>query len=265
MYKIFFILLLLLSSAFSKTIITVTHPVQEYFIKKIANKKVYIRTVHENNKAFDLSSKKLINRFSSSKYYFIFNLEEEKKLSKLFKEKNAGLKVINLTKNLTKLKLPNGDSNPYFWMDPLLVRDLAKNIYEQLVKIRYYDRHEFKENYENFLKEIDKIYLDIKKKLDHSDLYGFFIFNNELDYFAKRFRIEIYHRENKRLNIEDIPKMINFSRKENIHHVVIPTDSDYTIAQSFSSHISGKVVEIDIYDINWRINLFSLTRGLIHF
>lgn len=265
MYKILFILLLLISSSFSRTIITVTHPVQEYFLKKIAEKTVFIRTIHNGNSEFDPTERKHISKYSSSNYYFTFNLEEEKNLIKLFKEKNESLKVVNLIEGIPTLKLPNGEINPYIWMDPILVRELAKNIYEELIKIRHYDRYQYKENYEKFLLELDKIFLDMKKKFDGSNLYGFFIFNNELDYFAKRFRIEVYHRENKRLNIEDIPRMIKFSRKENIHHIVIPTDSDYTIAQSFSSHISGKVVEVDIYDINWRLNLFSFMRGLIHF
>lgn len=265
MYKIFLILLLLISSSFCRTIVTVTHPVQEFFIKKIAQKSIFIKTIHNNNNEFDPTEKRQINKYSSSDYYFTFNLKEEKELIKLFKKRNENLKVINLIEGIPTLKFPNKKLNPYIWMDPILVRDLAKNIYEQLIKIRYYDRHKYKKNYESFLLELDNIFLDMKKKFDESELYGFFIFNNELDYFAKRFRIEIYHQENKRLNIQDIPRMIKFSRKENIYHVVIPTDTDYTIAQSFSSHINGKVVEVDIYDKNWRLNLFSLMRGLIHF
>lgn len=265
MYKTLFILLLLITSSFSRTIITTTHPIQEFFIKKIADDSVYIRTINNRASEFDSTNKKDINKFSSSKYYFTFNLEEEKEFSKLFKTKNKSLKVINMLKSIPNLKLPNGKINPYIWMDPLLVRSLAKNIYEELVKIRHYDRYLYKDNYEKFLLELDKLYLDIKRRIDESDLYGFYVFNNELDYFARRFRIEIYHRENRRLNIQEIPKTIKFSRKENLHHIVIAKDSDYTIAQSFSGHIDGKIVEVDIYDGNWRINLFSLMRGLTNF
>ena len=265
MYKIIFILLLLITSSFSKTIVTVTHPVHAYFIKKIAGNSIHIRTVYDKKHDFDLFNKKLIDRFSSSKYYFTLGLPEEDVLIEKFLSKNKELKIVNTTKDVSRLKLDNGKMNPYVWLDPILARSFAEKIYEELLKIRSYDKYIYKENYELFLDELDKIYLDMKKRIDESDLYGFFVFDNKLDYFAKRFRVDVYHQENKRLNIKEIPEMIKFSRKEHIKHIVIGKDSDYTIAQSFGSHINGKIVEVDIYSINWRITMFSLIRGLTNF
>ncbi len=265
MYKTLFILSLLFSTAFSKSIITVTHPVQEYFIKKIAGNEFYIRSVFSKSHDFEFSNKRLINKLSSSKYYFVLNLPEEEEILKLFKKKNKKLKVIDITKGIGNLKLENGKMNPFVWMDPLLARDFAKRIYEQLVKIQFYNRAFFKENYELFLDELDTIYLELKKRIDNSNLYGFFAFNNQLDYFAKRYRLDIYHRENRRLHINEVSKVIRFVKREHIKHIIIAKDSDYTIAQSFSGHINGKIVEIDIYDRNWKINMFSLIRGITNF
>ncbi len=83
MYKILFILLLLFTSSsfargISKTIITVTHPVQEYFIKMIADNRIYIKTVYDNRREFKIDDTKIINKLASSKYYFILNLKMKK-------------------------------------------------------------------------------------------------------------------------------------------------------------------------------------------
>jgi len=265
MYKIIFILFFLVSSLFSKTIITVTHPVQEYFIKKIAGKNVFVRTVFSKKKPYDPTNRKIVNKLSSARAYFTLGLEEENDVIKLLKAKNEELVIINTTKGIGTLKLKNGKENPYVWLDPLLAREFAMKIYGELVKLRYYDRVKFKENLDLFLNELDKIYLDLKRKVDDSHLYGFFVFNNQLDYFAKRFRVDIYHKEYKLLHISEVTNMIRFVRQEHIKHIVIPKNSDYRIAQSFSGHIDGKIVEYDIYDLNWKVNMFSLIRGITNF
>ena len=271
MYKFLFILLFLFintlftTSLFAKISITVTHPIEKYFIEKIANKNIYVRVVFNKIKPFTLKDKNLVESLAYSDYYFRLNLNEEEALLQKFKSMNKDLKVVDISRNIKKLKYKDNEDNPYIWLDPILVRDIAKNIYEELVKIRYYDRHIFKENYERFLNEIDIIYLHIKKRLDNSEVYGFFAFNHDLDYFAKRFRLNIYHRGNRYLNINEVPSVIKLSKKEFIKHVVIEKDSFYDIAQSISGHINGKIVEIDIYSEEWKSNLFIFTRQISNF
>lgn len=264
MYKIFFILSLFFSSAFSMTAITVTYPIEEFFVKKIAGKQVYIKTISENYNTLDMSENSL-KKFSNSQYYFNFNLDEEKRISNILQKDNSSIHVINMNKGVTSLKLDNGEINPYTWLDPILARDLAKNIYETIIKIRPYDKDIFIINYKNFLEELDETYLDIKSRIDRSDLYGFFSFNNQLDYFSKRFRINNYHKECKILNINEVSNLIDFVKKEHIKHIVIPTDADYTFASSFKGYIGGKIVEYDMYSINWKVNLYTILRGIENF
>ncbi len=55
MYKYIFILLLLFtSSAFSKTIITVTHPFEKYFIDKIADDKISVKVVFDKSSDYSV-------------------------------------------------------------------------------------------------------------------------------------------------------------------------------------------------------------------
>ncbi|QDF28439.1 metal ABC transporter substrate-binding protein [Halarcobacter anaerophilus] len=263
MYKIFFILLLFSTSLFSFTSVTVTYPIEYFFLKKIVGSEIYITTITENKETFALDSKN-IKKFSNNNYYFNFNLQEEEKLSTLLK-KNGLIKSINMIKGLPTLKLANGKSNPYIWLDPILARGIAKNVYINMIKIIPSKQKIFEKNYKEFLKELDKVYLDIKKRIDKSDLYGFFSFNNQLDYFAKRFRINIYHKEEKILNIQQAKELIAFSKKEYIKHILIPENSDSKVAYAFKGYIDGKVVEYDIYSQYWKVNLYRILRGIENF
>lgn len=263
MRKIFLILLLLSSTLFSKTIITIVHPFQEYFIKRIAEDKVHVRTVFEEGQDFDISNEKAVDSLAFSEYYFTLNLPEEKNYLGIFKSMNKELKIIDNTRNIEKLKNENGEKNPYFWLDPLLVRDYAKNIYVSLCEIRTYDKEFFTLNYEKLLQDVDDVYLQILKRINDSQLYGFISFNEKLDYFAKRFKINNIHKENRVLNLDEVSVFIKFYQTENIRHFIIDRGSDYTIAQSYATQIDGKIIEIDVYEKNWKMNLFTLLRRLV--
>ncbi len=266
MHKFIFILLLFFTSfVFAKTSITVTYPIEKYLIEKIADNNIYVNVVFDKKKPFSFENKNLLESLAYNDYYFKLNLKEEDSIIDKFKAINKDLKVVDISKNIKKLKDKNNKDNPYIWLDPILVRDIAKNIYEELIKIRYFDRLVFKDNYERFLNEIDDIYLHIKKRLDNSEVYGFFTFSNHLDYFAKRFRLNIYHKENRYLKINEVSDTIKLSQKEFIKHVVIEKDSLYNIAQSVSGQIDGKIVEIDIYSEHWKSNLFVFTRQISNF
>lgn len=262
MKKIFLILLLFTSSLFAKTIITITYPVQEYFIKKIADEKVYIKTIFSKENDIAKIDDKTLEKLAFSKYYFTLNLANEKKIINILKSKNKELKVIDTTSNVSTLKNSDGSLNPYIWMDPILCREHAKNIYEQLVDIQGYDKEFFKSNYEKFLKELDEIYLYLKERIDRAEVYGFLAFNERLDYFAKRFRLNIYHKENRVIHLDEVSDFIKFSQDEHLRHIVLDFGNNYKIAQSYANYIDGKIIEVDVFERNWKISIYALIRRL---
>ncbi len=262
MKKIFLILLLFTTFLFCRDTVTITYPVQEYFIKKIANDELYIKTIFSED--YDLSKieEKTFDDLAFSKYYFTFDLPIEKKIIDIFKSKNKEIKVINLNKNISKLKTKNGLDNPYIWMDPVLCREYAKNIYEQLVNMQEYNKEFFKDNYEKFLEELDETYLYLKKRIDNSEVYGFLVFNEKLDYFAKRFRINVYHKENRVIHLNEVSNFLEFSQKVHLRHIVLDVGNNYKIAQSYANHIDGQIIEIDVFERNWKISIYALVRRL---
>ncbi|XPV67566.1 MAG: metal ABC transporter solute-binding protein, Zn/Mn family [Halarcobacter sp.] len=261
MYKLLLILLFLPLYLFSNTVITVTYPVQEYFIEKIALNKVYIRTVYESKNKFEKKDSRVVNKLSNSKFYFTFGMENEKELSKLFLSKNSYLKVVDITKGIKKIKL-NNKENPYVWMDPLLVRKIAKNIYEQLIKVQREDRVFFKENLDKFLKELDELYLDMRSDILNSEVYGFLTYGDYWDYLAARFRLKVYKNKYKYLSIKEVPDFIRFARKKNLRKIIIKEDKSYEIAQSLAGHIGAKIIENNIFAHEWKSNIYMLARKL---
>jgi len=261
MHKLIVVLLFLPLYAFSFTTITVTYPVEQYFIEKIAQNKVYIRTIHLKHDKFSINDKVKINKLSNSKYYFTLDLPEEKKFYKLFLTKNSAMTLFDMSHSIEKMKI-YGKVNPYIWLDPILVRDIAKNIYEMLVSIQVEDKEFFEENYKNFLNELDEFYLELRESILHSEVYGFLAYSDYWDYLASRFRLKVYKNEYRYLKIDEVSAFIRFARKENIKKIIIKKNISYEIAQSLAGHIGATIIEHNIFSHEWKSNLFLLVRKL---
>ena len=143
------------------------------------------------------------NEIYYSDVYFTLGSKKEKNYAEIFEKRNSYIKVIDLTTDIKK-DIVNGEENPYIWTDPLLVRELVTNIYEELSTLKSYRKDFFKENYEKFLLELDKLFLSLKKRLERNEFYNIYVYDPYWHYFAKRFRLNLYYKENKYTSLDEV-------------------------------------------------------------
>jgi len=257
MVKILFILFfpLFLSAKFQ----AITYfPLETHIIKKITQDEVRIREISSrfNNQYEELPFSE-VSRFSNAKVFFHFGLDVEKKYAQLIKNRNPELIVVDLSLNIEKI-----DNNPYIWTDPLLLRQMAENLYDALIQIDKSKANLYKKNYEKFLEEIDNTYLKIKQKFSNSEVNTIYVLDDYWEYFAKRYRIKTIQKDKKFLHINEIPELIKFTQKNGIKNLLFYDNYDHNIALSISSNLNVKMIEDSIFKDNWQINLFSLTDEL---
>ncbi|MBU0925506.1 zinc ABC transporter substrate-binding protein [bacterium] len=257
MLKIFFILFLPLF-LFSKIQIVTYFPLETKIVKKIAQKEVVTREITARYlPTFRNIPKSEVSRLSNSKIYFHFGLDVEKEYEKILKEVNPNLIVVDMSKDVDKL-----GNNPYFWTDPFTLRVVAKNIYEAMIQIDKQKTDFYKENYENFLEEVDDTFLKIKQKIYGSEVLEVYAFDDYWDYFANRFRIKIVKKEKKYLNITEIPSAVQFTKDRNIKKLLYYNGMDYNVALSLSSNLNVEILEDDIFGDIWQLNLINFSQNL---
>jgi zinc transport system substrate-binding protein len=255
--KIFFILFLPLF-LFSKIQIVTYFPLETKIVKKIAQKEVVTREITARYlPTFRNIPKSEVSRLSNSKIYFHFGLDVEKEYEKILKEVNPNLIVVDMSKDVDKL-----GNNPYFWTDPFTLRVVAKNIYEAMIQIDKQKTDFYKENYENFLEEVDDTFLKIKQKIYGSEVLEVYAFDDYWDYFANRFRIKIVKKEKKYLNITEIPSAVQFTKDRNIKKLLYYNGMDYNVALSLSSNLNVEILEDDIFGDIWQLNLINFSQNL---
>ncbi|MDZ7820082.1 MAG: zinc ABC transporter substrate-binding protein [Aliarcobacter sp.] len=257
MLKIFFILFLPLL-LFSKIQIVTYFPLESKIVKKIAQKEVVTREITARYlPTFRNIPKSEISRLSNATIYFHFGLDVEKEYEQILKKVNPNLIIVDMSKDIEKI-----ENNPYFWTDPFTLRIVAKNIYEAMIQIDKYKIAFYKENYENFLDEVDDTFLKIKQKMHGSDVMEVYAFDDYWDYFANRFRIKIIKKEKKHLNISEIPLDIQFTKDKNIRKLLFYRDMDYNIALSLANNLNVEILEDDIFADIWQFNLLNFSQNL---
>jgi len=243
MFK-FLILLLLPLFLYAKFQVTTYFPLESFLVKRIAQNQ--IRTKEIFNRYLpnfkELSSSEL-SRLSSVKVYFHFGLETEIKYAKILKKLNPELLTVDMSEGIKKI-----DNNPYIWMDPLLLRDVAKNIYKTLIEIDNLNKDFYEANYNKLLDDLDQTFLKIKEKMNNSEVYNLFVFDDYWFYFAKRFRINLYKREKSYINTSDIKNVQEFAEKKSIKKLLINRGDSYIISQSLSTAANINIIEHNPFD-----------------
>lgn len=261
MFKIIFLLLLPLL-VFSKYQITTYMPLEGYLIKKIAQNYVRSKVIVPtySNKMLDLSRSE-ISRLANTKAYFHFGLDIETKYISLLKKANPEIKIFNLSEGINKIS-HNGKTNHYVWMDPILLRNVAKNIFDAIVTLDSVNKGFYFRNYNALLDELDSIYLNTKVKLDKSEIYNIIVFDEYWSYFTKRFGINIYRKNKQIIKADEVTPLLKFVDKNEIKAVLVANDSTFSYAKSISGNADIVIKSNDIFNDFLFNNFINLTKEL---
>ena len=174
MKKIFYLLIIslfLLTGCFENdsmediTIYTTTYPI-EYVVNKLYGKHSDILSIYPNG--IDINNYEitdiLLNKYSNTDMFIFNGQSNEKNYVKTMRKNNKGLKIIDVTNDLTY-----NYYNEEFWLDPNNLLTIANNIkkgFKEYIKQSY------------LIKDIENNYEDLKVDLTSIDAKYRNVFNN---------------------------------------------------------------------------------------
>ncbi|EAL5901984.1 cation ABC transporter substrate-binding protein [Campylobacter lari] len=273
------ILLLLLSCAlaFSKPIVSVSIPPQAFFVEKIAKDSVEINIlISPNSNEHNVEFKPMmIKNLEKSKIYFLANLELEKILENKFKNTLKNVKIVNINDGISLLENDetdehdhdeheHGKNDPHTWLDPVLVKTQAQNIYKALSQTFPQNKDFYAKNLENFLKELDDLNSVIKTNLQDIKHREFIVYHPSWNYLAKRYNliqipVEIDGKEPK---IQDLQKLIKIAKEKNIKVIFVQPGFSENSAKVLSKELNAKIVFIDHLAKDWDKELLKTIQAL---
>lgn len=253
---------------------------QKYFVQKIVKDKFDINVMVKpgsspHNFEPKPSQMKLLDE---SKAYFLIGDSSEKAWLDRFKQNTKNTLFVDTTIGIEKIEMQEDEHehhdhdhdhsglDPHIWLDPVLVKIQAKNIYEAMIKIDAQNSDFYKANYEEFIKELDALDEQIKKLLTPYEKKSFMVFHPSWGYFAKRYNLEqiSIEVEGKEPKPNELVELIEEAKKHNIKVIFVAPQFSQKSAQTISKSIGANVIAIDPLTDNWNENLLKVAKEIVN-
>ncbi|QKF81329.1 metal ABC transporter solute-binding protein, Zn/Mn family [Halarcobacter ebronensis] len=294
--KLILTLLVIFSTFAFANEVTVSILPQKYFVEKIAKDKMKVNVMVQPGSSpatYEPKTSQMKN-LSKSLAYFSIGVPFEKAWLDRFENANKTMLMVDTSKGIEKLAMaahhhedehehehehekehhekdePNHDEHehsgldPHVWLDPILVKTQAQNIYETLVKIDAKNSDFYKKNLDSFLLELDNLNEKIASILKDYDDKAFMVFHPSWGYFSKRYHLEQISIEiqGKEPKPAQLIELVEEAQKHNIKIVFVAPQFSQKGAKTISKSINGNVAVIDPLSEKWDENLIKVANEI---
>jgi zinc transport system substrate-binding protein len=252
---------------------------QKFFVDQIAGDLVQTQVLippGASPHVYDPAPRQMADIANTDIYFYNGSLSFEQQLLSQVSENFPQLTTIALSKGVTFLdgSEHHHDANdhghhhqgtdPHIWLSPKNVKLIAHTIYQTLSGNYPEDSLRFRENYERFLSEIDKIDEQIIHELQAMPNRSFMIFHPSLTYFAHQYDLQQIPIEvqGKEPAPAQMLQAIQQAKAAGLHTIFIQVEFDRSNAELIAREIDGHVVQIDPLAYNWPENMLAIARAL---
>ena len=186
---------------------------------------------------------------------------------------NKNMKVVDLSEGLELIRHEEehgghhhkGSVDPHIWLSPALVKKMSKRIADELTLLNPDRGSDYELNYLKFVKEIDKLNIQIKNALKDYQGREIIVFHPSLSYYARDYGLVQYSLETggKEPTPQHIAEVVNLAKKKNIKVIYIQSEFDRDHARVFADEIGGKIIQVWPLNPEWEDNLMEMTNTFI--
>ena len=254
-------------------IITVSILPQKTFVEKIAGDDFEINVLVPRGSSpasYSLLPSQLRRVANSAIWFRIGYIGFEYSWTDRISAANKNMKVVDLSAGLDLIAdemEQHGDHvhmngvDPHTWLSPVLVKQMAKKIADELSELRPEASEKYKSNYLVFAKEIDELYSQTQSQLKKFQGRKFIVFHPSLTYFARDFGLEQYSLETggKEPTPQQLAKVVDLAISEDIKVIYIQDEFDREHARVFAEEIEGEIIQLRPLDVAWAKNLKEIS------
>lgn len=258
-------------------VVTVSILPQKTFVEKIAGNDFEVNVLippGSSPAAYTLLPSQLKDITRSDVWFRIGYIGFEHSWKDKIAQANSKMKVVNISEGLDLIadKMEqHGDHvhidgvDPHTWLSPVLVKQMAKVILDELSTLKPEKASAYQANYMRFVKECDQLHIDLKNQLKDYSGRKFIVFHPSLSYFARDYGLDQYSLETggKEPTPQQLRKVVDMAKDEGIKVVYIQSEFDREHARVFADEIGGEIVQVSPLNPDWEENLRHMTEILI--
>ncbi|MBI9071450.1 MAG: zinc ABC transporter substrate-binding protein [Melioribacteraceae bacterium] len=203
---------------------------------------------------------------SKSKIFFSIGVPFEKNWLPVIKENNKSLIVCKTDEGISKRKMDSvvelfdedeheihnhkhshGEPDPHIWLNPVLVKQQAENMFQSLIKIYPAKESLFRANLTNFQNELDSLDQDLSNILAGVENKSFLVFHPSWGYFADRYKLKqiAIEVEGKEPSPKELSNIIDKVKELGIKKIFVQKQFSAKAAEAVAKELNSDVVQID--------------------
>lgn len=150
-------------------------------------------------------------------------------------------------------------NDPHTWLDPILVKNMAKNIATILSQKYPQNAELYAQNLKEFDQELDRLNEQIIAQLRDIKNRKFIVYHPSWGYFAARYGLEQIPVEidGKEPKAKDLQQLIALAKKEKIKAIFVQPGFPENAAKTLAKECGAKVISINHLSRNWHDELLK--------
>lgn len=141
----------------------------------------------------------------------------------------------------------HGAKDPHIWLAPLVVKDIAENMFNALKDMDPENAQSYQSNYETLALELDILHEEIKTRLAPHKNARFFVFHPSFGYFATAYGLEQIPIElnGKSPSPRQLATLIEQAQVDGVKVIFVSKQFPKGSANAVATAIDGRVVQLD--------------------
>jgi len=202
--------------------------------------------------------------------YFAVGVEFEKAWLPRFANQNPKMKIVDLSRGIVKLPMQSHEGHaegedPHIWTSPANAKKMGAGIYKTLTELDPAHQALYRENYETFLKKIDRTDREIRSILSKLPPHSaFMVFHPSWGYFARDYGlvqlpVEV---EGKAPKPRQLMALIKEARKAKVRAIFAQPEFSDKSARLLAEELKIPVIKISPLAEHWSDTLLKLARAI---
>lgn len=154
------------------------------------------------------------------------------------------------------------DHNPHIWLDPILAKKIAENIYEKIKSLDVKNKDYYYKNYKDLLRKLDELDKEIKIRLSKYKRKELIVYHPAWYYFFKRYNIKtlgvIEEGEGKEPSSKKVVEIINIIKRNNIKYILRESYTVSPVLNMIARETGAKLLILD--PLGYGKDYFTLIR-----
>lgn len=250
----------------AKIVVMVSVLPQSYLVQKIAKDLVEVRVMVPNGKSPEIYEPLPLQMrdIKDAQIYVGVGMPFEKKWLHRFKSTNPKLYFLDMPRAIMQSGFKISQ-DPHIWLSPKLMKIQAREIFRAIASIDFKNKNFYKQNYEEFLQEIDALDSEIKAIFAKPNAKKVFVvYHPAWHYFASEYGLEeiAIESEGKEAKSAHLQEVIALIKQKGIRTIFLQPQFAKKQVQALSTELGLQIVELDSLQENWAEAMLGYAKAI---